>query len=239
MRRLMSATEGAHYLTITRIDMSRAMLRLRKGDEVKYLSHLDVMRAFEFALRRAQIPVSYSEGFNPRPRMSLGSAVGVGVTSDDERIIVELASPMDGREVGERLGSKLPAGFEVLDAEVIPDGVKSPLSALNASRFRIEFSCEKACDCSTIENALSEILDSTQVVVSRARKGETKDVDIRPHLLDARLMECSDDSAALEVRLRLGDSGGARPQDFAQALQNRIANTNLISIRRLEQFHAA
>ena len=215
------------------------MLRLSKGDEVKYLSHLDVMRAFESALRRARIPVSYSEGFNPRPRMSLGSAVGVGVTSDDERIIVELASPMDAREVGERLKAKLPDGFEILDAEVIPEGVKSPLSALNASRFKVEFSCEKTCDRLMVENALREILDSAQVVVSRTRKGETKDVDIRPHLLDARLVGCSGDSAAVEVSLRLGDSGGARPQDFAQALQNRMENTNLMSIRRLEQFHAA
>jgi len=219
--------------------MFRVMLRLRKGDEVKYLSHLDVMRAFEFALRRARIPVSYSEGFNPRPRMSLGSAVGVGVTSDDERIIVELASPMDAREVGDRLSSKLPAGFEVLGAESVQDGVKSPLSQLNASRFRVEFSCERTCDCPMIGNALSEILDSTQIVVSRTRKGETKEVDIRPHLLDARLVACSDDSAAVEVRLRLGDSGGARPQDFAQALQNRMANLSVVSICRLEQFHAA
>jgi len=219
--------------------MSRVMLRLRKGDEVKYLSHLDVMRTFEFALRRARIPVSYSEGFNPRPRMSFGSAVGVGVTSDDERIVVEMASAVDACEVGDRLSSKLPAGLDVLGAESIQDGVKSPLSELNASRFRIEFLCEETCDRLMIENALSEILDSAQVVVSRTRKGETQDVDIRPHLLDARLVGCSGDSAAVEVRLRLGDSGGARPQDFAQALQNRMANTNVSSIRRLEQFHAA
>lgn len=226
-------------MRICGIDMPRVMLRLSKGDEVKYLSHLDVMRTFESALRRARIPVSYSEGFNPRPRMSFGSAVGVGVSSNDERIVVEMASAVDAREVGERLGSKLPAGLDVLGAESVQDGVKSPLSELNASRFRIEFSCEETCDRLMIENGLREILDAAQVVVSRTRKGETKEVDIGPYLLDARLVGCSGDSAAVEVSLRLGDSGGARPQDFAQALQNRMANLSVVSICRLEQFHAA
>ena len=80
-------------------EMNRVMLRLNKGEAVKYISHRDYVRAFEMALRRARVPVAYSSGFNPRANMSFGSAVGVGVESDDERILVELSKPIPPGEV--------------------------------------------------------------------------------------------------------------------------------------------
>ena len=217
--------------------MSRVMLRLRKSEEIKYLSQLDLMRAFEYALRRAQAPVAYSEGFNPRPKMSFGTAVGCGVTSDDERIVVELASDIDAYELRERLNARLPDGLQVLDAEAVPEGAKSPISALNASRFRMVFSCD--CDCSSVESAVRGILDSPEVRVNRIReKKGNKEVDIRPGLLAAEVTECSDDSAVIEIAVKMGEAGGANPRDFTQALGNRLANISVKRIHRIEQFHA-
>lgn len=219
--------------------MSRVQLRLHKGDEVKYLSHLDLMRAFEYALRRARIPVAYSEGFNPRPKMSFGSAVGVGVTSDDERIILELAADMNPYELRECLNSRFPAGLRILDAEILPEGVKSPIGGLNASRFRIELSCGEACDCSAVEDIVQQVLDSAEVRVMRTRDTGTKEVDIRPNLLGAEIKSCAGSAVVIEVSLKLGSAGGARPQDFVQALSNRMANINVKGIHRTVQFNTA
>ncbi len=214
------------------------MLRLRKGEEVKYLSHLDLMRAFEFGLRRARIPIAYTEGFNPRPKTSFGSAISLGATSDDERIVLELASDMDPYELKERLNARLPGGFQVLEAEAVPEGVKSPISKLNASRFRMTFSYGDGCDCPAVESAVCGILDSPEVRVNRIReKKGNKEVDIRPNLLAADIMECSDGCAVIEVAVKMGE-GGARPQDFAQALGNRLPNISVKAIHRIEQFHA-
>jgi len=213
------------------------MLRLRKSDEVKYLSHLDLMRVFEFGLRRARIPVAYTEGFNPRPKMSFGSAISLGATSDDERIVLELAADMDPYELKERLNAGLPGGYQVLDAETVPEGVKSPISALNASRFRLTFCCGDECDCPAIESAVRGILDSPEVRVTRIReKKGNKEVDIRPSLLSAEVTGCGEGSAVIEVAVKMGESG-ARPQDFVQALGNRLANISVRKTHRLEQFH--
>jgi len=215
--------------------MSRVLLKLSKGDEVRYLSHLDFVRAFELALRRAEIPVEYSQGFNPRPKMSFGAAIGVGVTSDDERIVLELASPMPPYEVKERLNFSLPGGIRVLDAEAVPEGVRSPLSEVRASRFRVDLACDGSCDPSEVEEAVRGLFESDEVIVTRTQKDKTKDVNIRPHLLSARVVEFDAGTISLEVDLGFSDSGGAMPRDFVQALQRRMANLSLKRIHRMQQ----
>jgi radical SAM-linked protein len=212
--------------------MSRVLLRLRKGDEVRYLSHRDMVRAFELALRRAGIPVAYSEGFNPRPRMSFGAAVGVGVTSDDERIVLETAEPQEPAEVMTRLNAQLPKGLEILAAEAVPEeGRRSgSLSELNASRFRITLTCG---DVGAIERAIENILASGEVRVAREREGKVREVNIRPYIIGARVSE--DD---LEVCLRSSDSGGASPKDFMQAIGALTPNLSIERIHRLVQYHA-
>ena len=210
----------------------RVLLRLVKGPEVKYLSHLDFIRAFERALRRARIPVQYSAGFNPRPRMSFGSAVGVGVTSDDERIVLETAEPQEPAEVMTRLNAQLPKGLEILAAEAVPEeGRRSgSLSELNASKFRITLTCG---DVGAIERAIENILASGEVRVAREREGKVREVNIRPYIIGARVSE--DD---LEVCLRSSDSGGASPRDFMQAIGALTPNLSIERIHRLAQYHA-
>ena len=207
----------------------RVLLRLQKGGEVKYLSHLDFIRAFEHALRRARIPVEYSAGFNPRPRMSFGSAVGVGVTSDDERIILELAEPMAASEAKEALNLILPGGIEVLEAEALPEGTKRV--ATTGSQFRLAL----RGDSSAIEKAVGELLESKEIPVTRVRENRTKETDLRPNLIEAGVTGSDGDSVTLEIGLRSGDSGGARPQDFMQALEQKVPNVVLLSVHRVRQ----
>lgn len=213
--------------------MFRVLLKLHKGEEIKYLSHRDVIRAFEFALRRARIDVAYSSGFNPRPRMSFGSAIGVGVTSDDERIVLELASNQDACDIEERLNSQLPDGLQVLETEVVSDGVKSPLSELNASQFRITLEC----DSEAINMAIEKILSSDEVRIVREREGKTKEIDIRPYISEINIVKADDRKVVIDVSLRSSDSGGASPKDFVQALRSLVSNLVVRKMHRLRHFH--
>jgi radical SAM-linked protein len=216
--------------------MSRVLLKLRKGEAVKYVSHLELVRAFGFALRRAEIPVAYSAGFNPRPRMQFGRAVGVGVTSDDERIVLDLTSDMNPAEIRDRLNAKLPSGLEALSVEAVPEGVKSPLSAINAARFRIAVSWSEGCDSEAVRQAIDGMLESGELKVMRVRDTGSKEVDIRPYLLGVDSLAIENGDAVIEVTLGFDDSGGARPQDFVQALGSLVANLRVRGIHRIEQF---
>lgn len=217
--------------------MFRVLLRLRKGEQVKYIAHLDLMRAFEHALRRARIPVLYSQGFNPRPKMHMASAIGVGVTSDDEPIVLDLAEHLPAKEVMDRLNRVLPVGMEILGAEEVPEGVKSPLSKLNASEYRITLRCPEDLDVRAVHAGLGELLSSGEVRVVRKRD-DTKEVDIRPYILGVDVGECRDGRLVLTTMLQSGSSGGARPQDLVQALADRIQGLDVENIHKLRSLES-
>lgn len=215
--------------------MFRVLLRLRKGPEVKYISHRDLIRAFEFALRRARIPVAYSTGFNPRPRMSFGSAIGVGVTSEDERILLELTDTEDPSDIRDRLNGQLPRGIQVLSVEVIPEGQKNPLSYLNASEFRIVLSCEDGCTPLAVRTAVEAMLAAETVKVAREREGNIREIDLRPYLVSADVSS-EDGNIVILVGLSSGTSGGAGPKDFLSALNTAVPGVQVKEISRVRQF---
>jgi len=215
--------------------MFHVMLTLKKGEEVKYLSHRDVIRTFEFALRRGKIPISYSEGFNPRPRMSFGSAIGVGVTSEDDRIQLELTGPVEPSDIKAALNSQLPPGIRVLAAEIVIEGVKSPISKLNASEFRMSASCN-GCDLTCVKEAIAKLFSSESIRVKRnIADGGTKEVEIRPHLLSAEAAQEENGDLSILVTLGYGHSGGAGPKDFVQAMTKVLPNLRVGSVHRVRQ----
>lgn len=215
----------------------RVLLRLRKGEEVKYLSHRDVIRAFEFALRRAGVFVAYSTGFNPRPRMSFGSAIGVGVTSDDERIIVELTCPEPTSRIKEQLNSVMPTGMAILSAEEIPAEVKSPISTLNASEFRLTLG-GNGCRPEAVKAVVDGLLSAAEVKVTRERRGRSSEVDIRPGILGVQISAGEENTVLVDVCLRITDTGGVRVQDFVKAIEEQTDGLVVESIRRIRQYHA-
>ena len=119
----------------------------------------------------------------------------------------------------DRLNSVMPAGLEILEAEDVPEGVKSPLAALNAAEYRITLRSE--ADAQEVQSAVDDLLAASEVKVVRKRD-ESKEVDIRPHILGIEVGECRMGKLVLTARLMAGSSGGARPQDLIQALADRL-----------------
>ncbi len=233
--------------------MFRVLLRLKKGEQIKYIAHLDLMRAFEHALRRARIPVLYSSGFNPRPKMHFGGAIGVGVTSDDERIVLDLecdgstslsangveppetkamSSHRTPKEIMARLNRVMPVGMEILEAADVPEGTK-PLGALNAAEYRIGLRCP--ADPQTVRSAVDELMAADEIKVVRKRD-ESKEIDIRRHILGIEVDECAMGKLVLTARLMAGSSGGARPQDLVQALADRLPGLEVDTVHKVRQY---
>ncbi|HEY3298645.1 MAG TPA: TIGR03936 family radical SAM-associated protein [Armatimonadota bacterium] len=211
------------------------MLKLRKGEAVKYLSHRDVIRAFEMALRRAKVPIAFSEGFNPRPKMSFGNAIGVGVTSEDERIQLDIAVPCEPAEIMDMLNIKLPPGIQVTEAEFVQEGVKSPISRLNASEYLFT-AAKDGCTLDAVQAALAAMLASGEIRVIREKEGSRKEIDIRQYLLDASAVESEDGSIVMDISLGSGDTGGAGTRDFVKAITKLLPEIQVTSICRKRQF---
>ena len=93
--------------------MSNYVLKYSRGDEVKYISHLDFVRMFHRSVRRSGLPMSFSQGFNPHPIMTVAMPLSVGVTSDSEFMKIGFEGEFSEEEIKKALNSALPNGFSV------------------------------------------------------------------------------------------------------------------------------
>src|SRR5437588_10146928 len=97
------------------------LVTFEKGEACRWLGHLDILRTFERAIRRAELPIAFSTGFNPREKLAFASALSVGVTGSAELATMELTAPVPSAELVGRLNDKLPPGIRLRSADEIPD----------------------------------------------------------------------------------------------------------------------
>lgn len=115
--------------------MTRIRFRFARGKELCYLSHLDMLRLFQRAMRRAALPLAFTQGFSPRPRFSLAAPLPVGATAAKEYGEVDLAEPLEPVSFLRRLGEQLPAGLALTGAVTVPPGAPSLAAEVNAALY--------------------------------------------------------------------------------------------------------
>lgn len=155
-------------------------VKFRKYGIMKFIGHLDMMRYFQKAIRRAGIDICYSEGFSPHMIMSFASPLGVGLTSDGEYLDIEIGQALSSKESIQRLNKVMAEGVEVVSFRKIPDGKASNAMALTAAAdYEVRF--REGC---APEDGWQEAFDrfcalDSILVVKKSKKGE-REVDIRP-----------------------------------------------------------
>lgn len=196
----------------------RLCLQYSKGEEARFLSHLDLMRAMERAFRRAQLPLTFSEGFNPHPRIAYASALAVGVTSDGEYLDVQLKEDLSAEEVVERLKVVLPAGLKILAAVPVTKRKESLMALINLARYRVEISLLQTVGQKKVEEMITQILSrSTYLVLRQGKKGE-RQVDIRAGLFQLQgWLESK--KLVLQMDLQTGSQGNVKPEEVVKMVK--------------------
>jgi radical SAM-linked protein len=154
-----------------------------KRGKVRFISHRDVARAFERAFRIEALPLSFTQGFSPRPKVSFGLALSVGHESEAEYLDVELATPIPLGPLAARLTGALPEGIEVIAVEPLVDRAPALQEAVGAVEWEIEvFADAPEVDASPAAMAarVDAVLAASTLPVSRQRTGKTTTDDIRP-----------------------------------------------------------
>ncbi len=162
----------------------RVRLRFTKAGKIRFTSHRDVARMWERALRRAELPMAYSEGFSPRPKVHFGLALSTGYESRGEYLDVDLladARDLDVAALPERLSATLPEGIEVEAALEVSPGTASLQSAVTSCTWRLEV---LGADALALSAAVGGALDATALPATRVRKGQEVTDDLRPYVLD-------------------------------------------------------
>ncbi len=196
--------------------MLRFRVRFSRGEELKFLSHLDLMRLWERALRRARIPLAYSQGYTPHPQISLGAPLPVGVTSEAELIDIYLFRWTTPRLFEAQVKEQLPHGIELLEVWQIGLKVPSLQSQVKFAEYRVEIETDKTTQ--EIRQSLDSLLKTDKLPWQHLRDTGPKRYDLRALIEDLWLIEHRDSLCVLGMRLRCDEKGSGRPEQVTKAL---------------------
>jgi len=184
--------------------------RLSKTDRLRWLSHLELQTTLLRALRRARVPLAYSEGFHPHPKLSFASAIGVGVASEAEYADVVLSESLSPRDFVRSVNGVLPTGLRVNAA----CGVSMRQPALMAETRAETYEAFLTSPPAALAAAVSSAMDAAALVVERWHKKGPRRMDVRPMI--AELEAVTDD----RVRFTLvpHEDNAARPSEVLTAL---------------------
>ncbi|MCL5256965.1 MAG: TIGR03936 family radical SAM-associated protein [Chloroflexi bacterium] len=195
----------------------RYQLVFAKGEQVKYISHLDLMRLLERALRRADLPLDYSLGFNPRPKISIAAPLAVGVTGTAELMDITLYQLVGPQHLLERLNASLPAGVHV--SSVTPAALDAP--SLQSLVIAAEYEVVVVTDVTgkEIQRRIDHLLACDTLPRQRKRAAEVRSYDLRPLIWELSIKECQDGKCYLGMCLEASSQGAGRPEEVVSALE--------------------
>jgi radical SAM-linked protein len=194
----------------------RVRITFAKDAAVRFISHLDLVRAWERALRRGGLPLAYSQGFNPRPRLFFASAVPVGVTSSSELLDILLAQALADDQIRTALVGQLPAGLRLLALESVPLDSPSLAAKLQAAEYHVVVG---DVEPEVVKQRVVRFLGQATVKRTRRRESTTLEYDLRPLVLDLELLDGDWDNVTIRMLLRADQGGTGRPDEVMAALE--------------------
>lgn len=183
----------------------RIRIKFSKNGSLKYIGHLDVMRFFQKAIRRAGLDVVYSEGFSPHMLMSFAQPLGVGVTSEGEYFDLDIKTADPSGHMKETLNAQMPEEIRVLEIVKIPeDKANKCMTLVAAADYEISFD---GADTDRIENDFERFMMQDGInIVKKTKKNEVL-TDIKPMIYSFRF-----ENGRLALRLSSGSVNNLKPQ---------------------------
>ena len=204
----------------------RLRITYRKSGAARYVAHLDVMRTWERALRRAKLPLAYSQGFTPHARIALAAPLPVGTVGEREQMDVFLEEPVDPADAQRRLAAALPPGLEAVAVEEVGERLPSLQSSVRAARYEVRFDAVEV-DAGWLEARVRALLALETLDWEEQRPGSEKvrrydlretviALAVRP--LDGRGEGGHGEEVVLEMHLALAEAKTGRPASVLAAL---------------------
>jgi len=208
---------------------SGVLFTFRKSGELKWLGHLDLMRVFERAIRISGIDVVYTQGFNPRVKMSIASALPLGATADNELITIHIADPVDVNDVTKRLNNCLPEGLRLTSARVLSAHEKGPVTV--ASEFVVEVKLPDGAALGELRSAVERMLGRTEILWERESGGKRKTIDLRRGVEKIGVESSGEAAAALRVVVKHLEFT-VKAAEVVELLREDIPGLEIVSIHR-------
>ncbi len=195
-----------------RLTQQRIRITHGKYGALRFVGHLDLALTWERVLRRAEIPLEYTQGFNPRPRLQFAAALPVGVTSESEFLDVWLTERLDGDFPGDwiaRLMATVPSGLPVTDLVEIPIEAPALPPQVSSAEYVITLA-DTEIDEDALAARAADLLAQPEII----RPGRKKPYDLRPLIFGLSM----NTDGSLIAHLKAGEHGNARPDELLAAL---------------------
>jgi radical SAM-linked protein len=178
-------------------------IKFAKRGKVRFVGHRDIARALERAFRIEELPLAFTQGFSPRPKVSFGLALTVGAESDAEYLDVELSEPIDLHDLPARLTAALPEGIEVTGVAALEDRAPALQEAVTAVDWQLEVTVpgDDGPAPLTVGRTVTAAMAAPTLRVTRTRKGKESEEDVRPALRRVEVLGESEHGVLLEVEV--------------------------------------
>lgn len=205
----------------------RARITFTKQGPLRYIGHLDLHRLWERAMRRADLPITYSQGFHPQPKISLAAALPLGFSSRGEVLDVRLNEELPVEEITSRLRESLPPDIAIVNVTSVDEREPALQTQVLSAAYDVHLT--EAIDGSELKRRVEEIMMSESIL--RERRG--KPYDLRPLIEMMSVISDADGKVWLKMTLAAREGATGRPEEVLSALEiepdtARVERTRLI-----------
>jgi radical SAM-linked protein len=187
-----------------------------------YASVLDMGRLWERLLRRARVPLAYSQGFNPHPHLQFAAALPVGYSSACEMLDIFLGAEMPPLDLARAVTPQAPQGLRVLQVEVVPLKAEAPQAHMRLAHYTVHlYTTRPRAD---VQAALDALLARPAIPRQRIKKGRLAEYDLRPLIGDVRYVSTGLRDHELCMELQTGPNGAGRPEEIIAELGLDVAD---------------
>lgn len=204
--------------------ITRIRVRYSKGSSLRFTGHLDMQRLWERTLRRSGLPVRYTQGYHPRARLNLASALPLGFISEDELLDFWMDEPQALDEIHSRLAATAPPGLVISSVEEVALGQEALQVQMKASEFTVAF--YDPIDGQELARQVHTLLEQDEIIMTRRNKS----YDLRPLILGLEVITHPQGESGLWMRLRAEPGATGRPDDVLEALG--FPNTDYLVCRK-------
>ncbi len=205
--------------------MYKVRIKFEKKDKMIYIGHLDLLKIFQRSIKRAKLPIKYSEGFNPHQEVVFALPLPLGFTTKADYVDIKLTTDMDTNEIKERLNNSTPNGLNIIDVKKI-ENEKNCASILGYGIYHIE-------GIVYTEEEINSFLDQEEIIITKkTKKGKLKEENIKDKIKEIKV-----ENNVLNIFIKIGSNGNLKPDLLMEKL-NEFLNKEetLLKYTRIEMF---
>lgn len=191
-------------------------VKFSKHGAIKFIGHLDVMRYFQKAIRRADIDIAYTGGFSPHQIMSFAAPLGVGLESNGEYMDIEVNSLTSSQDTLERLNQQMAEGISVLEVKLLPENAGNAMASVAAATYTIRFREGYEPDFDYVK-LLEEFYQQEELIVTKKTKKSESTFDMKPYIYDCHV----ETDGSISLTVDASSSGNIKPNLVIQTFYER------------------